>query len=221
MGRFIAVEGTDGAGKGTQTAFLAERLRALGYPVLVVDFPRYETPIGQNIRAYLRKERDWGPFEAADQYAQDRANAAPEMHEMLRRGGVVIANRYLTSNIAHQGARFSHPAERQALFDYVLRKEYVENGIPKPDLTLVLHVTVGVSQRNVDRRGTRDRLEEDPGHLATAEEIYLRLGEIVPTPVRVLECMDPADPEAQLPRESIHDLIWKEVAGLFTEASAA
>jgi thymidylate kinase len=216
MGIFIAIEGTDGAGKGTQTALLKERLEGLGRRVLIVDFPRYGTPEGAEIRKWLDGKLEWTPLEAADRYAADRKNASPEMHEVLGEGGVVIANRYLTSNIAHQGARLKDPVERKELYDYVFRKEYGENGIPKPDLTLVLHVTVGVSQANVDRRGTRDRLEADPTHLASAEEIYLALPEIVPTPVTVLECMGPDG--TQLSKEAIHGLIWGEVEALLEGA---
>lgn len=212
MGTFIAIEGTDGAGKGTQTALLKERLERLSRKVLIVDFPRYGTPVGAEIRAWLDGRREWTPFEAADKYAADRKQAAPEMHAHLEAGGVVIANRYLTSNIAHQGARLEDSRERQHLFDYVFDQEYREHGIPKPDLTLVLHVTVGVSQANVDRRGIRDRLEADPSHLRTAEEIYLALPKIAPTPVTILECM--GQDGIQLSKEAIHDLIWREVEAL-------
>ena len=56
MGIFIAIEGTDGAGKGTQTGLLKERLESLGRRVLVVDFPRYATPVGQEIRNWLDRK---------------------------------------------------------------------------------------------------------------------------------------------------------------------
>src|SRR5690349_18475914 len=105
-GKLIVIEGSDGAGKATQLELLKKYLQAHQYPVQTVDFPRYDTHFGKMIAAFLRGE--YGPLEIVPAqliaviYAMDRTEMRPQMKKWLQEGSVILANRYATSNMAHQ-----------------------------------------------------------------------------------------------------------------------
>src|SRR5438309_125915 len=109
-GIFIVLEGADGSGKATQFRLLAERLRAVGYDVAVFDFPRHDRPSSHFVRSYLNGEygpaKEVSPYTASLFYALDRFEAAPAIRQALSEGKVVLSNRYVGSNMAHQGAKF-------------------------------------------------------------------------------------------------------------------
>ena len=123
-GRFIAIEGVDGAGKRTQTDLLSQALVARGIPLLRFSFPRYESSFGRLVARFLNG--DFGPLEAVDPhlsallYAGDRFEAKPELDAALGSGKNVLTDRYIASNLAHQTARVV-PEER-AVFVAWLRK---------------------------------------------------------------------------------------------------
>ena len=109
-GVLIVIEGSDGSGKGTQFNLLNERLKAAGYDVAVFDFPRYENESSYFVRQYLNGNfgpaAEISPFTASLFYALDRYEAAKEIRAELAAGKVVLCNRYVGSNMAHQGAKF-------------------------------------------------------------------------------------------------------------------
>ena len=104
-GTFIVIDGTDGSGKGTQTTRLADRLRAEGRDVVVVDFPRYGNPSAYFVERYLRGE--YGELKSIDAYraslfyALDRYDASFEIRAALDRGAIVVSNRYVLANKGH------------------------------------------------------------------------------------------------------------------------
>jgi dTMP kinase len=119
-GVFIVIEGTDGSGKGTQFNRLAERLTGEGYDVATFDFPQYDQDSSHFVREYLNGKygtaEEVGPYTGSLFYALDRYEAAPKIRKALEEGKVVLANRYVGSNMAHQGTKFRHAEERRGYF---------------------------------------------------------------------------------------------------------
>jgi dTMP kinase len=164
----VAVEGLDGAGKSTQVSLLASALSAVD----VVSFPRYDTFFGRRIRELLDGVGDVSaqtvdPRSMALWYALDRVQWARDRKPAS--DGVVLLNRYVLSNAVYQSARAGDPA----LFDWVLRLEFEELELPRPDVTVVLDVPPEVSKTRVAHRGDADLYERSASLLARVREGYL------------------------------------------------
>lgn len=175
MGKLIVLEGTDGSGKATQTAALLERLQREGENCRKIEFPRYQEESSALIREYLRgdfgeKPSDVNAFAASTFYAVDRyASYRQDWGAYYQKGGLVIADRYTTSNAVHQGSKLQG-AERTDFFDWLFDYEYRLLGLPKPDLVIYLDVPVDLTERNMHRREaqtgtTADIHERDDGYL--------------------------------------------------------
>src|SRR3989338_6050880 len=165
-GAFIGIDGTDGSGKKTQAEKLLLRMRVQGFPVRSFAFPRYETPTGRKVKEYLSGAL--GPADKVDArtasrlYADDRKAAAPEIEETLASGTNVIADRYVAANMGHQGGKIEDPAARTAFFRWEEDLEYGTNGIPRPDLNVILHVPAETAVALIDARGNaKDGHEND------------------------------------------------------------
>ena len=191
-GRLIAIEGIDGAGKGTQAQRLCQRFEATGLRTKILSFPRYDkTQFGEFIGEYLNGE--FGPLASIDPlfaallFAGDRLETKPELLEALNRYDAVICDRYVASNIAHQGARV--PPERRARL--IARIEAIEfriHGLPHPDLTIYLDVTVPIAKDLIARKSARgytdqaaDMHEADTGYLELVRSAYRDLATATPT----------------------------------------
>lgn len=185
-GVFIMLEGTDGSGKTTQTNLLVEKLKTKGYKVEQISFPQYGEPSATMVEAYLRGDfgsaDEVGPYKASVLYAVDRFAAKEKIEQWLASGSIVIANRYVASNMGHQGGKIKDPTERQKYFDWNYNLEYTIFEIPKPDINIILHVPTEISKQLVDERekaGTHDRTgkrdihQENIQHLKDAEQAYL------------------------------------------------
>ena len=214
-GKFFVIDGTDGSGKATQTKLLVERLRAAGYNVRTISFPRYDTPTGTVVRAYLMGE--FGPADKVDArqasefYATDRAAAAPEIAAWLAAGDIVVADRYVAANMGHQGGKIADPAERMEFFRWEEGLEYGLNRLPRPDLNVILHVPAEISMALVEQRGNvKDGHETDPGHLRRAEQTYIEIARTFPG-FRLIECVRDGH---IMRREDISDLVWAAVKPL-------
>lgn len=190
-GKFIVIDGTDGSGKTTQLNLLAAKLRAEGQLVEIADFPQYNTKSAGLVEEYLSGKYgsadEVDPYKASVFYAVDRYDASFKIKEWLAAGKVVLSNRYVSSNMGHQGGKFSNPLERKVFFNWLYDLEYRMFGIPKPDLTIVLHVEAEVAQILAQKRGredwigkTKDIHEGNLSHLKKAEKIYLEIAETFP-----------------------------------------
>lgn len=223
-GAFIVIDGTDGSGKGTQTTRLRDRLAAAGRDVVLVDFPRYGHPAAHFVERYLRGE--YGPLEAVDAYrastfyALDRFDASFEIRAALGRGAVVVSNRYVSANKGHQMAKIVGAEERRRFLAWVNHLEYELFGIPKPDLTILLHVPADVGFDLVARKDERAYLqgkirdihENDRAHLRAAEEAYLALVQLDPVENwRRLECVVDG---RLLSIEDVADRVWDAVRSI-------
>jgi dTMP kinase len=127
-GTFIVLEGADGSGKATQFKLLTERLKAVGYDVAVFDFPRYDQPSSHFVRAYLNGEygpaETVSPYTASLFYALDRFEAAPQIRQAIKEGKVVLCNRYVGSNMAHQGSKLGDAVNQRGFFVWEDSLEY-------------------------------------------------------------------------------------------------
>lgn len=186
-GRFIVIEGTDGSGKTTQFNLLVAALRRVGHKVATADFPQYGKQSAHMVEEYLRGSfggpKAVGPYEASLFYAMDRLEAAPRIRKWLAQGKTVVANRYTWSNLAHQGGKIKSASARRKFWRWGLELEHDALGIPKPDLTILLHMPARVAQALVGNKVRRDYLkgkkrdihEGDLAHLKAAEKTYLEL----------------------------------------------
>jgi dTMP kinase len=188
VGFLLALEGIDGSGKGTQAARLAERAREAGRTVATFSFPTYDgNPFAEAIAGYLN-----GDFGAADEvhpelaallYAADRYHARPRLVDALESHDLVICDRYVASNAAHQGAKLEGD-ERRRLLDWLDAVEYGEFALPRPDLVILLDTPVALARELVARKGARgyttleaDIHEADTAHTTATRDVYLELAE--------------------------------------------
>src|ERR1700676_4165796 len=133
-GKLIAIEGIDGSGKRTQVDLLAKSLALRGYSVFSPGFPKYDSWFGDMVGQFLNGEL--GPLESVDPhftallYAGDRFEAKMEIEEALAGGKIVLADRYIGSNMAHQTARVSSE-KRPAFMNWIEHLEYQIYGLPR------------------------------------------------------------------------------------------
>lgn len=198
-GIFVMIEGTDGSGKTTQVRLLVEALQKNGHKVHEISFPQYGKPSAAMVESYLRGDfgsaDEVGPYPASALYAMDRFAAKKTIQTWIDEGSIVIANRYVASNMGHQGGKISDPVARQTYFDWIYNLEYTIFEIPKPDVNIILHVPTEISKMLLDERtkqGTHDRIgkdihEEDIEHLRHAELAYLDIAKRFPE-FTLIEC---------------------------------
>jgi len=186
-GKLVIIEGGDGSGKTTQAQLLISYLKKKKILVKYFDFPQYyQTFHGQTIARYLRGEfgvlNNISPYLVSLAYALDRLSVKNQMDDFLKKGGIIIANRYATSNMAYQGARFSNDKERNKFFDWLYQLEYKINKIPKENLVIYLHVPWQISLSLTEKKGKRfylsgktDIHEKDILFRQKVEKMYLYL----------------------------------------------
>lgn len=170
-GLFVTLEGIDGAGKSSQVDKLADYFRRDGRATTVIHFPRAEEkPYGPMTAAFLRGEygANVDPHLAALLYALDRKQASAGIRERLQRGEVVVADRYVHSNIAYQCAKIADIGERDLMADWIEELEYKHHAVPRPDLALFLDAPLNFALGNL----TRGRSGGDRAYLEGGEDIH-------------------------------------------------
>ncbi len=166
MGKLIVLEGTDGSGKSTQLRMLAERLQRDGIGFRRLQFPQYQEPSSALIRMYLGGEFGENPgdvnaYAASTFYAVDRyASYVKDWRPFYLQGGLVLSDRYTTSNAVHQAGKVPE-AERSAFLRWLYDLEYVKMGLPQPDLVLWLNMPVEHTLRLLREREGRNRTSAD------------------------------------------------------------
>jgi len=202
MGLFIAIEGGDGSGKGTQTEILRDYIASeLLRPVTKLSFPRYGQPSAYYAEQYLNgrygSSDEVHPDLGALAFAVDRFAEKAELERLLEEDErIVVADRYQGSNLAHQGAKIDDETERQAFYERTLHTEYQILGIPRPSKNIVLLVPSDTAQANVDQKNTRtytdlkrDIHEADAAHLDKAKRNYEELCRLYPDEFIAIDCM--------------------------------
>jgi dTMP kinase len=161
-GLLIAFEGLDQSGKQTQAERLKAAVDARGRAATVLDFPAYETPIGQEIHAGLHGGREYGPDVMQLLYIANRYEKKPLIVDSIARGTVIICDRYLASSVAYGEAQGLDPA-------WLLE---IQRLLPPPDLTILLDIA---PETAAGRKVThRDRYERDLAMLSRVRESYRR-----------------------------------------------
>lgn len=193
-GKFIVLEGIDGAGKSTQFVLLQQAIEEQGYAVKTLDFPRYQDSLfGGLVRRML--EGEFGspdrisPYLGVLPYMVDQVLMAPAIKEWLAKGCMVVSNRYFTSNFGHQVGKLP-VAKHQAFRQWLEKAGYGELGIVKEDVVLFFDVKPTVSKRLVRARTTRsrDEAEKSAAHQKRSYEAFLEAIEYFPHWIRV-ECV--------------------------------
>ena len=176
MGKLIIFEGLDGSGKGTQTALTAQKLAARGVDLRQITFPDYASESSALVKMYLagafgQKPDDVNAYAASSFYAVDRyASYKTDWGAFYRDGGLVLSDRYTTSNAVHQCSKLP-PAQWDGFLNWLFDFEYHKIGIPAPDAVVYLAVDPEVSQRLLAARyhgddSKKDIQEKDLDYLA-------------------------------------------------------
>lgn len=176
MGKLIIFEGLDGSGKGTQTALTAQKLAARGVDLRQITFPDYASESSALVKLYLagafgQKPDDVNAYAASSFYAVDRyASYKTGWGAFYRDGGLVLSDRYTTSNAVHQCSKLP-PAQWDGFLNWLFDFEYHKIGIPAPDAVVYLAVDPEVSQRLLAARyhgddSKKDIQEKDLDYLA-------------------------------------------------------
>lgn len=177
MGKLIVIEGTDGSGKSTQFKLLSERLEKNGTAFRHIVFPRYSEESSALIRMYLGGQfgsnpSDVNAYAASSFYAVDRyASYKMDWGQWYEEGGLVLSDRYTTSNAVHQASK-EPEQDRQAFWSWLYDFEYDRLGLPRPDLIIYLDVPTDFTEklmrhRESDTGTTADIHEKDLSYLAT------------------------------------------------------
>ena len=217
-GKFIVIEGTDGSGKTTQFEKLVLRVES---PVALFDFPQYDKSSSYFVKEYLAGHygtaEEVGPYKASLFYAIDRFDVAPSINKALAEGKTVFSNRYVGSNMGHQGAKIEDRKEFLKYLNWLYDLEYNIFGIPKPDLNIILHVPAKIAQEFATKQNKggyvagekRDIHEGNLKHLERAEMVYLEMAKIFPDYFKVIECVGNGK---LLSIDAVHEKVWKAVS---------
>jgi dTMP kinase len=181
-GKLIAIEGIDGSGKRTQVDLLEKALVAGGHSVFSTGFPQYDSWFGKMVGQFLNG--DFGALETVDPhfsallYAGDRFEAKFRLETALKLGKIVLADRYIGSNLAHQTGR-APVADRPAFVSWIEHLEYNIYNLPRETLVLYLRVPPRQAQELVARKSARsytkvkqDLQEASLRHLEDAAAMY-------------------------------------------------
>lgn len=218
MGKLIVIEGTDGSGKSTQFRLLTERLSNENREFRKLVFPQYGEESSALIRMYLGGEfgsspSDVNAYAASSFYAVDRyASYKKVWGSWYESGGLVVSDRYTTSNAVHQASK--EPAEKQQAFlKWLYAFEYDKLGLPRPDLVLYLDVPTDFTEKLMRSREaathtSADIHEQDMGYLATCR----RTGKAAAAFYNwtVIDCVRDG---AMRSIEDIHEEIYRHVLG--------
>lgn len=231
-GRFIVIDGIDGAGKATQTRLLVEALRKQGKKVETIDFPRYyDNFFGKLIGEALRG--DYGDFIAIHPkiasvlYGCDRQESAKQINGWLDEGKIVIADRFTSSNQVHQGGKCKTDKERKDFLNWLDTMEHEILGVPRPDMIVYLSLPVAVSQALLNRsrtkieakklahkkrylKGGKDQAENNVAHMEDARQSAYSIIKSRNN-WKMVDCCKGED---LLPIADIHQKVMKLVVGI-------
>ena len=200
MAKLILIEGTDCSGKETQTKKVIERLNDEDIKSIYFGFPNYNSPTGKIVGGpYLGKPAISEcvfpegatnvPAKVASLYfAADREYNIGKVKEYLNEGFNVFLDRYVVSNMAHQGGKIEDEVERKKMYKWLEDLEYGLLELPRPDLTIFLHMPYKYSLiLKGGREEALDEHEKSETHLINAEKAYLELSELYG--FDVIECV--------------------------------
>jgi dTMP kinase len=228
-GRLIAIEGIDGSGKGTQLELLQKSLRTRGMAIYATNFPHYQSWFGSMVGQFLNGK--FGPLETVDPhfaallYAGDRFEARRELIDALAQGKLVLADRYIPSNLAHQAGRVA-TAQRAEFIAWLEHLEYSVYGLPREDRVIYLRVPPVQAQALVAQKAARsyttakqDIQESSLRHLQDAAEMYDLLAKRPHW--STIECVDRSTNQIRKPEAISSDVVELVESTLAVNAAAA
>jgi dTMP kinase len=162
-GKIIVIEGTDKAGKGTQSRLLMNALKLSGKICIMMDFPDYTTPIGKEIRSFLGGRRSYATEVKHLLLSANRWEKKKDIESTIENGIIIIMNRYYQSNLVYG---VSHGLNLNWLLN-------LDRGLPREDVVIVLEVSPDISYRRVPK--DRDTFEMDRKLLAEVNKNYRKL----------------------------------------------
>ena len=189
-GKLLVIEGTDCSGKETQAKKAVEYFKSKGINIYEYSFPNYESTTGKIVGGpYLGKSyicEGWfsegavnvDPLVASAYYAADRRYNIPEINKHLENGDIVLLDRYVESNMAHQGGKIKDPKKRQEIYQKLDTLEFEIMELPRPDAVIFLYMPfeyAAILKKN--RAESADQHESNREHLEQAEKAYLELTE--------------------------------------------
>lgn len=183
-GKLVVIDGADGSGKSTQTKLLLKYLKKNNLKNRFISFPRYYTSFhGRHVGRFLKGEfnhegagtSEVSPYLSSLAFALDRLTARDQIVEWLSEGNIVVADRYVSASMAHQGSKL--PKENQREFvDWLYSMEYKEHKLPKEDVVIYLHVPVDTAQKLMKEQGREaDTADKDIRHQRQTVEMYKSL----------------------------------------------
>jgi len=217
MGKLIVIEGTDGSGKSTQFQLLTQRLEKENQTFQKLVFPQYAEPSSALIRMYLggefgTKPSDVNAYAASAFYAVDRyASFKKVWGQWYEEGGLIVSDRYTTSNAVHQASKV-HQFEQNDFLKWLYDFEYDKLGLPRPDLTIYLDVPTDFTEkmmrkREHDTNTHADIHEQDMEYLATCRRTGKAAAEYYGW--TVIQCVKDG---CMRSIEDIHEEIYRHVA---------
>ena len=146
-GKLIVIDGTDGSGKSTQIALLVSHLKKDGYKIKVVDFPEYYSNFFGKFIGHCLTEQYYNfvrvhPKIASVLYAADRFESKEKIESWLKKGYIVVADRYVSANQIHQGGKIANVKKRQAFIKWLDEMEYKVFKIPRPNAVIYLNLSM-------------------------------------------------------------------------------
>lgn len=217
MGKLIVIEGTDGSGKSTQFRLLTDRLESEQVKFQKLVFPQYSEPSSALIRMYLGGEfgkspSDVNAYAASAFYSVDRyASYRKVWGKWYEEGGLVVSDRYTTSNAVHQASKEPED-KREDFLNWLYDFEYDKLGLPRPDLVIYLDVPTDFTEKMLRHRETEththaDIHEQDMQYLATCRQMGRAAAEHYGW--TVIRCVRDG---AMRSMEDIHEEIYRHVA---------
>ena len=219
-GKFIVIEGIDGSGKGTQVELLVERFKKEKKQVVVDDYPHYETGFwgahaGKMLNGEFGELFSISPYLAVLPYILDEADGSKKIiGPALKKGKMVVSNRYFTSNV-HQIAK-KPEEEREIYANWLWDAGYNQMEIIKPDLILVLLVDPPICRENIQKKAERnytkgqkmDQAEENFNHQMESAKEYRKMAQKEPDRWILIDCCRDGE---LLSREEVNEIIWEEI----------
>lgn len=222
-GKLIVIDGTDGSGKATQVDLLAKRLKREGRTVKIVDFPEYYKNFFGAFIGHCLSEQYYNwlgvhPKIASVMYAADRWESGDELRDWLKKGYIVIANRYVSANQIHQAGKIKNAKKRNDFMKWLDEMEYEVFGVPRPNITLYLDLPTKIVLQLLKKRESskmkreylkkkKDVHENDVNFLINSRKSALKLVREISNFIKI-ECFEKGK---ILSRETIHQEVYKKV----------
>lgn len=186
MGKLIIIEAGDGSGKATQAKLLYDKLKSLKQNVMKIEYPDYDSPACTPVKMYLQGQfgghaDDVNAYAASMFFAVDRyASYRMKWKQAYDEGAIILADRYTTSNMVHQGVKIEDEVKRDTYLNWLWDTEFIKMGLPIPDKVIFLNVPPTISDQLIDSRAKqthvqKDIHERDTDYLRKCHDVYLQM----------------------------------------------